>query len=489
MTTKRPKIFISYSWSPISNKNWVKDFAERLSSNGIHVVLDIWDLKEGHDKYHFMEKMVNDEEIDRVLLICNKEYCEKANQKKGGVGTESMIISSEIYSQVSQEKFIPIIREYKEIDKPWIPTFLSSRLYVDLTREEYFESEYERLLRNIYEKPSEKRPPIGDPPAYLFIDDPIFLRTAHKVKEIKRVLIENKPNYQIFIDDYYQTYLLALNDHVLEKGDYNNEDTLDELYMSEIERMKILRDDFINFFQVLCNYSTEINAEKFHSFWEQLLNYKANYEYMKFEVNIVNRLTGCHISFLIQELFLYTIAIAVKNEKFQLISEFLILPYFINKKNVDQPEIVGFVEFNKHNFLFQYRNARLKLNRIDLLTDTIKARATNDIIHFHNLQEADLILYFVSCLQRISSNKKDNWPYWFPNLSVYPLYNYQNLNKLISQRYFDKFKVILGVETKEELQIKLNQLGDKNPGINSNTYYQVPNLKYGLNIDEIGRYR
>lgn len=473
----------------MSNKNWVKDFSERLSSNGIHVILDIWDLREGHDKYHFMETMVNDESIKKVLLICNKEYCEKANQKKGGVGTESMIISSEIYSQVSQEKFIPIIKEYKEDGKPWLPTFLASRLYVDLSREEYFESEYERLIRNIFEKPSEKRPPIGEPPTYLFSDEPIYLRTAHKVKTIKQALIENKPNFQVFIDDYYQSFLLALNDHILEKEGYNQDNDLDDLYMVEIEKMKTLRDDYIDFFQILCKYSTEINIEKFHAFWEQLLNYKLNYEYIEFEVKIVNKLTGCHVSFLLQELFLYTIAIAIKNEKFRLISELLTLPYFVNKKDSNKPEVSRFIEFNSGNFLFKYRNERLKLNRTDLLADTIKGRSTNDTIHFNDIQEADLLLYYISCLQQIDLEEKGWYPYWFPNSLVYSIYNYQHLNKLISQRYFDKFKMVLGVESKEELDSKVSKLGDQNHGNIQNFHYRVPNIKYGLKLDDIGKYK
>ena len=50
-----PKIFISYSWS---SDEMVLALAERLVSHGIDVVLDKWDLKEGQDKYVFMDFMV-----------------------------------------------------------------------------------------------------------------------------------------------------------------------------------------------------------------------------------------------------------------------------------------------------------------------------------------------------------------------------------------------------------------------------------------------
>lgn len=46
------KVFISYSWVVQAH---VVELAERLVANGIDVILDVWDLKPGHDKYAFME--------------------------------------------------------------------------------------------------------------------------------------------------------------------------------------------------------------------------------------------------------------------------------------------------------------------------------------------------------------------------------------------------------------------------------------------------
>lgn len=319
MTQTTPKVFISYSWSPISNKNWVKDFAERLSSDGIHVVLDIWDLKEGHDKYHFMEQMVNDEHIKKVLLICNKEYCTKSNMKKGGVGTESMIISSEIYSQVNQDKFIPIIREYNELGKKWIPTFMASRLYIDLSSNEYFESEYERLVRNIYEKPLQKRPPIGDPPKYLDSDEPVYLKTAYKVREIKQKLLEGNVNVQIHIDDYCSSFIKSLDDHIIENMGIGSSQDIDENYILEIEKMRTLRDDYIDFIEVIIKFSSELDSEKLQGLWQNLVNYSLNYEHKGLQGPITT-LTGSHIQFFLEECFLYTIAIALKYEAFRVVS-------------------------------------------------------------------------------------------------------------------------------------------------------------------------
>lgn len=140
------KVFISYSWTPDYNKKWVEQLVNRLESDGIEVVIDFKDLKLGHDKYAFMERTVNDDTIKKVLIICNKTYKEKADGRIGGVGDESAIITSQMYGNVRQEKFIPVVNEYDENGKPFLPNYLASRMYADLTD---FEKGYEELLSNI----------------------------------------------------------------------------------------------------------------------------------------------------------------------------------------------------------------------------------------------------------------------------------------------------------------------------------------------------
>ena len=145
---ENPKIFISYSWHPEKNKIWVQRLAERLMQDGVNVKLDVWDLKHGHDKYVFMEQMVKDPDIKKVLVICNEDYARKADDRTGGVGTESTIMSSDIYSLAEQTKFIPILVEKKN-GEPCLPTFLKSRMYIDMSSNDIYELGYDQLLRDI----------------------------------------------------------------------------------------------------------------------------------------------------------------------------------------------------------------------------------------------------------------------------------------------------------------------------------------------------
>ena len=64
-----PTVFISYSWTSPQHAEWVLNLANDLINSGINVKLDQWDLKEGHDKFHFMEQMVNSKEITNRMFL------------------------------------------------------------------------------------------------------------------------------------------------------------------------------------------------------------------------------------------------------------------------------------------------------------------------------------------------------------------------------------------------------------------------------------
>lgn len=186
---KTPKIFISYSWS---SDEIVVPLAQRLVSHGVEVVLDKWDLKEGQDKYAFMEQCVNDPKITKVLIVCDKKYADKANARVGGVGDETVIISSEVYGKMNQEKFIPIIAEKDDEGNPHVPTYIKSRIYIDLSDAEKYEDEYEKLLRNIYEKPLYRKPKLGNRPEWLDEEKTNLFPLSDLIRQLKGSSSEKK---------------------------------------------------------------------------------------------------------------------------------------------------------------------------------------------------------------------------------------------------------------------------------------------------------
>ncbi|WP_235184479.1 TIR domain-containing protein [Bacillus manliponensis] len=113
-----------------------------------------------------MESMITDSTIDKVLVLCNKSYADKASSYDGGVGTETQIIGPQMYNQVKQEKFIPVILEREEPEKDYIPIHMDGRIYIDLDR--HFEKGYEELLRLLYKQPILRKPKLGTAPTYIF---------------------------------------------------------------------------------------------------------------------------------------------------------------------------------------------------------------------------------------------------------------------------------------------------------------------------------
>lgn len=162
-----PKVFISYAWGSEEYQSKVLALASDLMGDGVNVVFDRWSLKEGNDTYAFMEQSVTDTEITNVLILLDPNYEKKANARDGGVGTETQIISPEVYNKVKQEKFLPVIFERGENGEIPKPQYLKGMLHFDLSQEETYDIEYQRLVRRLYGIEVVKKPDLGNAPSWL----------------------------------------------------------------------------------------------------------------------------------------------------------------------------------------------------------------------------------------------------------------------------------------------------------------------------------
>src|SRR5450759_2553095 len=162
-----PKLFVSYSWTSPDHEAWVLQLATELRESGVDVILDKWYLREGHDAHAFMEKMVTDPEIRKVILVCDKAYVDKADGRSGGVGTEAQIISGEIYAKQAQDKFVAIVTERDGAGRAYLPAYYRSRIYIDLSDASKYSENFDRLLRWAYDQPLYHKPEIGNKPSFL----------------------------------------------------------------------------------------------------------------------------------------------------------------------------------------------------------------------------------------------------------------------------------------------------------------------------------
>ena len=178
-----PKLFVSYSWTNPDHEAWVLQLSTDLCESGVDVVLDKWNLKEGHDAHAFMEKMVTDPEIKKVIIVCDKAYVDKTDERSGGVGTEAQIISGKIYEKQEQDKFVAIVTERDKEGRAYLPAYYRSRIYIDLSDPGTYSENFERLIRWVYDQPLYKKPEIGEKPAFLSEEEgAVALATSSRLK-------------------------------------------------------------------------------------------------------------------------------------------------------------------------------------------------------------------------------------------------------------------------------------------------------------------
>lgn len=441
-----PKIFISYSWSSKDHVEWVINLAKKLRADGIDVIIDRWDLKPGQDKYHFMEQMVKDKEVKKVLMICDKLYAEKANERKAGVGTETQIISKEVYSEVSQEKFIPVVTEKDNNHQPYLPIFLISRIYIDLSNPESYYENYEELLRNVYEKPLYVKPKLGEAPSFIANDDFVPLKTTHRLQLFKDALLQNRGYSLGYAEDFLKSFQEMFVEIKISREDTT--EPLDELVYKSIKSFCPYKDEYLEFLTLICKYSKEDEYKNsIHNFFSNLLPYVWT--------ELAENPLYDNYKFIIYELFLYTVAILLKYERFQYVNYLLMTPYFFrdnrNSFKTDR-NLVSFATFRPYcKTIEEDRKRRINNHSYNVTSSIVAENINSKLIELIDLVEADYILYLRSNLDQTL----DEYTYhsWYPyNLvSARHTYSLPIFIKGVSKEYFKNIAIILGVGNKDNL--------------------------------------
>lgn len=270
MSEENPKLFISYSWSSPEHEQWVIKLASDLRDSGVDVILDKWDLKEGQDAHAFMEKMVVDPSIEKVAIVCDRIYAEKANKRSGGVGTETQIISPEIYEKQEQNKFVAIIAERDAEGKAYLPVYYKSRIYIDLCDNDLYAKNYEQLLRWIYNKPLYLKPDLGKKPAYLSDASTVNLGTGPRFRRALDAIRNNRDYCKGALSEYTETFVENLERFRIETADGEFDDKL----VKNIDEFLPFRNEAIEIFLALAQYrNTSETHQAIHRFIEQLIPY------------------------------------------------------------------------------------------------------------------------------------------------------------------------------------------------------------------------
>ena len=404
-TPIKRKVFLSYAHTSDDHCQWVLELATSLKSDGVEVILDRWHLREGQDANHFMEQMVSDESIDRVLMVSDKNYAAKADNRKGGVGTESQIISQKLYQQVGQTKFVAILRERDEHNQACLPVFYGSRIYIDMCDPSDFNLNYERLVRYIFDKPLEVEPPLGNPPAYITNDGSTRVTCLRSSRQFKEVLISGRGNPTAAFQQFANDLICDLENHRL-TYDPKDLDAWPNEVLASIEALRHVRDPLISVMQML--------ATSVHDTWlttsvvsllEQIAK-AAKASLSGYDCS------GDNILFFSREAFLSTIAVLIKNRRYTEARKLFEADYFVPERSASDFDRCNDFEIFDSTIktLDVTCNQKLEDRWISYTGHLIFQRASHPELPVMQLIQADAIALLIAC----SSGTR-----WTPTVSLH----------------------------------------------------------------------
>jgi len=422
-------------------------FATELRQSGIDVILDKWDLREGHDAHAFMEKMVTDPEIKKVVLICDRTYVEKADGRSGGVGTEAQIISGEIYRKQTQDKFVAVVTERDQEGRPYLPAYYRSRIYVDLSDPSAYSESFDQLLRWAYDQPFYKKPDLGTKPSFLSAEkEQPLLATSSRFRRAVDAIKNGRNNAQPFVAEYFA----CLSTELEKLRIASTREPFDDAVIESIAVFLPYRDEAIELFLTLAVYCDSPETRTgLHRFFEQLIPYLDRPQH----VSTWHERDFDNFRFIVHELFLYAMACLIRHERFESAAYLMSNDYYIaGRSDLGRDAMVQFAVFRQHTPSLQERNGRLKLQRLSLRADLLEKRCIGLGIEFRHLMQADFVLFLRGCLpaQRRS--------YWFPETLLYAGRQagpFEVFARSRSTNYFTRAKVLLGIDAKEDLQSPL----------------------------------
>ncbi len=468
-----PKAFISYSWSNGDHERWVMDLATALVESNVDVVLDKWALKEGHDSIRFMEQMVADPSVTKVIIVADKTYVEKADGRLGGVGTETQIISSEVYAAVKeQNKFAVVVSERDPDGKAYLPTYYKGRIYIDLSDEGGYAGEFERLLRWLYDKPLNVRPPQGKTPAFLLEGEHKTLGTSSHAKRAVEALVAGRPSAL----GAFTEYLTVFNVN-LERFRIGRDEKLffDDQVINSLADLLPAKNELLSVVTAVATYAqTGDYGERLHSFLEGLHQH-----------TVAPHNTGSrdgdfdNYRFLIHELFLSTFAVFVKHGRVDL-AQIMLTDYYLPEGAYTRHKpMVTFEAFRQNLSSFEQRKQRTQNRRISLQADMLVERVTGSGLRQDELIQADVLLF----LRGHALNVR-----WYPVTHVYinrygrPLEIFARAG---SRKYYDKIAPLLAVDTPEKFAEQIIQMDSSGSSLGSG--FDTVSLTSITALDELAK--
>ena len=448
-----PKVFISYSWTSPEHEQRVLDLATQLRDTGIDAILDKWDLREGEDADKFMERMVADAEVTKVLIVCDCEYAQRSNKREGGVGTEAQIISRKVYEQQDERKFVVASFEIDEnTGKPVVPVYYGSRIYIDFTDSNRYAERFEELVRWVLDKPLYVKPRLGKIPDYLLSDENQSLGTSAAFYRVMHLLKEGRPNAKGALKEYLEVFATNLESFRIEIK--HDSEPYYTLFLNNIETLLPYRNEWVGVLDNVCTYMQGDDwLSLYYTFFEAIHAFikapigKTSY-YNREEENM---------KFFEGELFQYFLAVLLKHDRLEEAAGTLSHQFYDQTASVEYGASMDYTGFHHSIYSFDDKAQAERSNLISIQSSVMVNRARNcSVLCDVDVMQADLIAFF-----RYALHDWDALHHWTPHTLLYASNRrspFPVFARSVSKSYFGRLAKLLGVSGKDELLERYNEI-------------------------------
>lgn len=450
-STRSPRAFISYAWTSPTHESWVLQLSTRLREDGVDVILDKWDLKPGHDAHVFMEQMVRDPKVTKVIMVCDRNYTDKANERAGGVGIESQIISPELYASAAQDKYAAVITETDDDGKALVPIFYTGRVYVDFANSDDYEPAYDTLLRWILDKPLHVKPELGEIPEHIAQPPTIASATASSLRRAEEAIKHGSKTAGALVREFSGIFVCELK----EKGALVSTDGVwEEQVFFSITRTRPYIAQFQNVIRTTARFSEGSDV------FDELLNGLESAGVLMFRPPGVSQWTEQSFDnyrMPLWELFLTMTAILIKERRFDLVLRAVKKAYLIPNKDETDRATCDYTTFFHSNPTLRQRSLRLGFDRTSAEADLLLEHYKSGELSIQDIMQADFILFLRSV------GVSTQYSRWYPMTLVFAQSHppFELFARAESQEYFVKISALLGVSTVDEFKGVLTGIADR----------------------------
>lgn len=472
--------FFSYAWTTEAHKARVLALVNRLRVDGVDALIDQVNLREGEDTIHFMERIANDPKLKKVVAVCDKNYTDKVNARRGGSGTEGTIMSPQVYKQIGDgpQKYVAVVFEVDEHSNGYVPTMFATRLYIDMSTDDLLAKNYLRLLRFLWDRP-EPEVPLGKPPALLFETHPASVAAQAKGMLV-RSAVERGRGVITPWKEFVQTVIDPLRAFTAPWAG-QNWDIASAL--SQLENTRGPRDALAETVRFLVRENA-LRASMIIEPFQLLGNLSRTQER---EWGVPSEATA-HSRLAVIELVLYVIAVLIQERQPELLREVLMSDYLEEYHGQMNLTEFGFLQQDTNWFDRTY-NAASPTKWVSPTGRWLSERATLETVGWQEVMQADALLHFQTQLRRLITNQQNpsrhriaTWyaatgPYWQgPS-------NFTLFLKFASRAFLQTWLPVFGVENPEAFRAALEART-----ANGGPWIQFPhdsNGAYALSFDEV----